>query len=173
VSDTDGAPRIGVTTGEIALPNQEVRRLSRLFALALMGAVLGAAMLASPPSTARAVYQCKTSDGRTTMQDRPCDATAQQSEIAVQDTYRGTPLKAKRSAKAKREFQRDNPCPRTGATRGRCPGHDIDHIQPLCAGGPDTPENMQWLTLEQHREKTRRDVFECRVLRGKGSSARR
>lgn len=53
--------------------------------------------------------------------------------------------------------------PRNGATRGRCPGHDIDHIEPLCAGGPDVPGNMQWLTLEEHREKTRKDVYRCRM----------
>ncbi|MCX6112563.1 MAG: HNH endonuclease signature motif containing protein [Proteobacteria bacterium] len=31
----------------------------------------------------------------------------------------------------------------------------VDHIVPLYKGGKDTPENMQWLTIEQHKEKHR------------------
>jgi 5-methylcytosine-specific restriction endonuclease McrA len=72
---------------------------------------------------------------------------------------------AKRSAQAKYQFQKANPCPVNLAHRGRCPGYDIDHIVPLCAGGADSPENMQWLTKSAHKEKTRRDVFECRMAR--------
>lgn len=45
------------------------------------------------------------------------------------------------------------------------PGYQVDHIIPLCAGGPDTPENMQLLTIEEHREKTRIDVRWCRLLK--------
>ena len=51
------------------------------------------------------------------------------------------------------------------------PGYQVDHIIPLCAGGLDTPENMQLLTIEKHREKTRIDVRWCRLLKkieGKG-----
>lgn len=44
-------------------------------------------------------------------------------------------------------------------------GYQVDHIIPLCAGGPDTPENMQLLTIEEHREKTRIDVRWCRLLK--------
>ena len=72
---------------------------------------------------------------------------------------------AKRSAQAKYQFQKANPCPVNQAHRGRCPGYDIDHIVPLCAGGPDSPENMQWLAKSAHKEKTRRDVFDCRRAR--------
>jgi len=70
--------------------------------------------------------------------------------------------KIPRSPAAVAEFKRANPCPATGAHRGPCPGHQVDHIEPLCAGGPDTPENMQWLTISEHRDKTRFDVFLCR-----------
>ena len=34
-------------------------------------------------------------------------------------------------------------------------GYVVDHIIPLYKGGKDTPENMQWLTVEQHKEKHR------------------
>jgi hypothetical protein len=113
---------------------------------------------------ARSIYQCKAPDGGMTMQDRPCAASSAQSEVDVIDTYKSTSrISAKRSSKAKAAFQRSNPCPVNGATRGRCPNHDIDHIEPLCAGGPDVPGNMQWITLEAHREKTQLDLHRCRT----------
>lgn len=49
-----------------------------------------------------------------------------------------------RSTAAKHAFKRSHPCPSTGATRGRCPGYVIDHVQPLKRGGADAPSNMQW-----------------------------
>jgi len=118
----------------------------------------------TPFSPAKTVYTCKATDGSITMQDQPCTRTASQREQELSETYRSTSrISEKRSSKAKAEFQRLHPCPRNGATRGRCPGYDIDHIEPLCAGGPDVSGNMQWLTLEDHREKTRKDVFRCRM----------
>ena len=48
-----------------------------------------------------------------------------------------------RCATAKAEFKRLRPCPATGQARGPCPGYVVDHIIPLCAGGPDRPDNMQ------------------------------
>lgn len=121
--------------------------------------------LVATTAAARTIYQCKGPDGRITMTDQPCAGNEVQSEREIADSYRGTPIRTKRSAKVKYQFQRDNPCPRNGAVRGRCPGHDIDHIKPLCLGGLDDPINMQWLTLEAHREKTRRDVFECALAK--------
>ena len=32
-------------------------------------------------------------------------------------------------------------------------GFEVDHIIPLCAGGADSPENMQLLTFEEHQQK--------------------
>lgn len=74
------------------------------------------------------------------------------------------PAQAKipRSSAAVAEFKRANPCPVNGATRGPCPGHQVDHIEPLCSGGPDTAANMQWLTIQDHKDKTRFDVMICR-----------
>jgi hypothetical protein len=69
---------------------------------------------------------------------------------------------APRSAAERLAFIRENPCPVTGLRRGSCPGWEVDHIQPLCAGGPDKKENLQWLSVEDHRFKTRVDVRECR-----------
>lgn len=77
------------------------------------------------------------------------------------------PAEAKphRSAAEVLAFKRHNPCPSTGRQRGACPGFEVDHITPLCAGGPDTQANMQWLSVDDHRFKTRVDVRECRRMR--------
>jgi hypothetical protein len=42
------------------------------------------------------------------------------------------------------------------------PGHEVDHRRALCAGGLDHPSNLQILTVEQHRAKTKVDRKECR-----------
>lgn len=70
-----------------------------------------------------------------------------------------------RDQKAVAAFKRANPCPSTGATRGACAGHQADHRTPLCAGGFDRPDNLQWLTVEEHRHKTRTDVAVCAKMR--------
>lgn len=62
-------------------------------------------------------------------------------------------------------FKRQNPCPASGKLFGTCPGYQVDHSIPLCAGGLDKMENMAWLTVADHRWKTRIDVRECRKLR--------
>lgn len=72
---------------------------------------------------------------------------------------------AERSKAVRAEFQRSHPCPATGAPRGACPGFEVDHVVPLCAGGPDATSNMQWLTHEEHSRKTKRDVLHCRLTR--------
>jgi hypothetical protein len=62
---------------------------------------------------------------------------------------------AKRSASAKAEFRRSNPCPATGKTTGKCPGYVIDHVQALKSGGTDTAANMQWQTRAAAKAKDR------------------
>jgi hypothetical protein len=52
----------------------------------------------------------------------------------------------KRSRDAKRQFERQNPCPSTGKSTGSCPGYIIDHRRALAEGGADEPSNMQWQT---------------------------
>lgn len=76
-----------------------------------------------------------------------------------------TAQRIERSAAEVLAFKRANPCPSTGQRRGACPGYQVDHTIPLCAGGPDKASNMAWLTVEDHRFKTRIDVRECRKLR--------
>ena len=58
-------------------------------------------------------------------------------------------------------FVKLHPCPPTGGTRGRRPGYVVDHIQPLCAGGPDAASNMQWQTREEARVKDREERRLC------------
>ena len=82
---------------------------------------------------------------------------------ATCDPQRAESGKIYRSRKAIRAFRAENPCPATGETRGVCPGHHVDHIKPLCACGADDPSNMQWITKEDHKAKTRQDVRGCRV----------
>lgn len=69
-----------------------------------------------------------------------------------------------RSPALRAEFQRLVPCPATGASRGPCAGWERDHLIALCLTGPggDIISNYQWLTVEDHKKKTRRDVELCR-----------
>lgn len=67
-----------------------------------------------------------------------------------------------RSAAVKSEFRHTHPCPSTGRVTGACPGWQVDHIQALKCGGQDSADNMQWLTIQAHKEKTRRDMRGCR-----------
>lgn len=77
----------------------------------------------------------------------------------------GLGARTERSAAEVLAFKRQNPCPATGKRSGACPGHQVDHANPLCAGGADHRDNMQWLTIEEHRMKTRSDVRMCRNFR--------
>lgn len=69
---------------------------------------------------------------------------------------------ADRSRPLRAEFQRLNPCPANGATRGACPGFEVDHRDALICGGRDELGNLQWLPVAEHREKTRVEVKLCR-----------
>lgn len=64
-----------------------------------------------------------------------------------------------------REFRSTHRCPSTGRTHGACPGYVVDHIIPLCAGGPDRPDNMQWQSREDSLVKDRLEWEACRTLR--------
>lgn len=70
-----------------------------------------------------------------------------------------------RSAAQVYRFKQMEPCPATRQSRGPCPGWQVDHITPLCAGGDDKAWNMQWLSVDDHRFKTFVDVGECRRKR--------
>lgn len=67
-----------------------------------------------------------------------------------------------RDASVLHQFRKAHPCPATGKIKGACPGWQIDHIVPLCAGGADAVGNLQWLTRAAHAAKTREDVRGCK-----------
>lgn len=72
---------------------------------------------------------------------------------------------APRSGIERAAFKRAHPCPATGVHRGSCPGFVIDHVRPLCAGGPDLRTNMQWQSVPEALAKDRLERRECRALR--------
>ncbi len=74
-------------------------------------------------------------------------------------------MAGQRSAAEVLAFKHSAPCPATGKPELRCSGYEVDHIEPLCAGGADRRENFQYLTIQEHRWKTRTDVRVCRQLR--------
>lgn len=68
-----------------------------------------------------------------------------------------------RSRALRSDFQRLNPCPATGERRGACPGYEVDHREALICGGKDELQNLQWLPVAEHREKTKVEVKLCRA----------
>lgn len=82
--------------------------------------------------------------------------------------------KSVRDPKVRAEFQRLNPCPNKewqirpgtqGGRRGACPGFQVDHVIALVCGGRDSVDNLQWLSVEAHKAKTREDIKNCRRKR--------
>ena len=70
--------------------------------------------------------------------------------------------KSYRDPQVRAAFMLQHPCPSTGKTRGRCDGWQVDHRLPLCFYGVDELWNLQWLTVKEHREKTKLDVKVCK-----------
>jgi 5-methylcytosine-specific restriction endonuclease McrA len=69
----------------------------------------------------------------------------------------------KRSATQKHHFMLKNPCPSTLAHgKYSCPGYVVDHIIPLACGGADTPDNMQWQTIEEGKAKDKWERKGCK-----------
>lgn len=76
----------------------------------------------------------------------------------------------KRRGDVLRAFEAAHPCPVTGqpgVKPGTCPGWYRDHVIPLACGGCDAVSNLQWLPLDQWRNKS---LWERRVYGGKGLS---
>jgi hypothetical protein len=78
--------------------------------------------------------------------------------VAVSSAF----AKTYRDPEQRRAFMQSHPCPSTGKAKGRCPGYVVDHINPLCAGGPDRPSNMQWQTVQESKDKDRRERAQCK-----------
>lgn len=70
-----------------------------------------------------------------------------------------------RSAAEVLAFKRHSPAPLLSLRLRACPGHQVDHADPIGAGGSDTRDNVQWLVVEEHRMMTRSDVRMCRLDR--------
>lgn len=73
----------------------------------------------------------------------------------------------KRDPAQVRAFKKTHACP-DGPNKGsktRCVGYVVDHVAPLCAGGPDRPENMVWQTVEQAKVKDKWEKELCAKLR--------
>jgi hypothetical protein len=66
-----------------------------------------------------------------------------------------------RSSAVTAAFQRANPCPSTRLPAGACPGWIKDHVVPLCAGGLDHPDNLQWQTVDEAKAKDRDERKLC------------
>lgn len=66
---------------------------------------------------------------------------------------------AQRSQAQRHLFARTHACPATHLRKLPCPGYIIDHVNPLCKGGPDLASNMQWQTVAAAKAK---DKWECR-----------
>jgi hypothetical protein len=70
-----------------------------------------------------------------------------------------------RPSNAEIHFRLANPCPSTGDTGGACPGYVIDRVIPVVCGGAEDPDNMQWQSLAEAREKDRWERIGCRAGR--------
>jgi pilus assembly protein FimV len=58
------------------------------------------------------------------------------------------------------EFRRKYPCPAPGAHEP-CIGYVIAYVVPICAGGEDAANNLQWFTVEAALRKERADQTRC------------
>jgi hypothetical protein len=64
-----------------------------------------------------------------------------------------------RSRVVRAEFQRLNPCPANGATRGACPGFEADHIVALLRrAAPTTRATWNGARARDHASEVRRDA---------------
>ena len=73
----------------------------------------------------------------------------------------GVDAKIKRSIAERNAFQKEHPCPSTGALKGRCPGYVVDHVKALACGGLDKPFNMQWQTIQEAKAKDKWERLGC------------
>lgn len=85
--------------------------------------------------------------------------------LLVALTASATAAPTPRSPAPRRAFVATHPCPVPDQPPKRCPGHVVDHIVPLCAGGQDHPDNMQWQTTAAGKLKDRFERQLCTSIR--------
>lgn len=83
--------------------------------------------------------------------------------IAACAVFTGAEARIHRDSTVRHAFVKQQACPSTGRHRLPCPGWQIDHVQPLKCHGADATWNLQWLTIENHKAKTRREAKLCRT----------
>lgn len=76
--------------------------------------------------------------------------------------YQAQPEQIARDPKVRLEFLKQ-----TGHPQG-WPGHVDDHKIPLCAGGPDAVDNMQWQTKDDAAAKDKFEWALCREMKRQG-----
>ncbi len=123
-----------------------VRRLLSILAILAALAATSVTARSGSRSARSSSHSTAARGGSSTRRSHKCISCARDSRGRI-----------KRNPKAVQSFRRKNPCPATGKTRGACPGYQVDHRSPLSKGGADDPSNMQWLTTQQHKEKTARE----------------
>ena len=69
-----------------------------------------------------------------------------------------------RSSSTVHAFKAKHPCPAPVADGG-CPGYVVDHVVPLCYGGPDAVANMQWQRADAARQKDVLELYVCRHMK--------
>lgn len=72
---------------------------------------------------------------------------------------------APRSKKVLSDFAKLQKCPSTGLSKYPCPGYQADHVIPICAGGPDRVENLQWTEAKEAAARDRWEKQMCAKLR--------
>lgn len=70
-----------------------------------------------------------------------------------------------RSQAVLHQFQKLHPCPATGLRTGACPGYVKDHVYPLCAGGADAVDNLQWQMVTDAHIKDKWEWSLCRGMK--------
>lgn len=63
-----------------------------------------------------------------------------------------------------RKFRKTHICPSTENYSGPCVGFVVNHRRPLCLGGADLPENMEW---QEYKESLKTDVLEREACKWK------
>ncbi len=95
--------------------------------------------------------------------------------VSLLQAFPASPAESARPSNAEILFRLAHPCPATGQTQGPCKGYVIDRVIPIVCGGAEMPDNMQWQTLAEAKEKDRWEKIGCRkgrrlVLPGQSES---